>query len=89
MDIEILENDETVRLRISDLTFVNLLNESIWKRLKKTDDFSAYRQAHPYLEQPILTVRSKDAKKLIIEAAESIQSDTEDMKKKLIRAFKD
>ncbi|MBI5061230.1 MAG: hypothetical protein HZB67_02870 [Candidatus Aenigmarchaeota archaeon] len=90
MEMEVIENNDSVKIKIDDLTFVNLLNENVWKHMKaKSGDFSAYNQAHPYLEMPIIIVRSKDAKKLLVEAAEHIQKDADDLRKKISRALKD
>jgi len=88
MNIEVLENNERVKIKVDDLTFVNLLNENIWKQ-KSGLDYAAYAKQHPYLSQPILVIKSKDAKKSLIDAAERIQKDAEEFRKKVERGLKD
>ena len=60
---------------------MNLLNENIWKQ--RGLDYAAYAIEHPYLSQPVLTVKGKDPKKTLIEAAERIAEDAKELKKKL------
>jgi len=88
MKIEVLENeDEKVKLELHDnLTLVNLLNENIWKQ--KGVDMSAYSLQHPYMSKPVLLVKSKNPKKTIIDAAEQIIEDIEELKKQLKNALK-
>ena len=88
MNIEVLENEnDKVKIKIDDLTFVNLLNENIWKQ-KSGLDYAAYAKEHPYLTHPILTIKSKDAKKSLVDAAERIQKDVEELLKKFEKAAK-
>lgn len=82
MKIEVLEeSDEKLKIKLNDLTLVNLLNENIWKQ--RGLDYAAYTVEHPYLAQPVLTVKSKDPKKTLLEAAERIIEDAKELKKKL------
>jgi DNA-directed RNA polymerase subunit L len=87
MEVEVLENADKVKIKVDDLTFVNLLNENIWKQ-KSGLDYAAYAKDHPYMSQPILTIKSKDAKKSLIDAAERIQKDVEELRKKFEKAVK-
>ncbi len=81
MNVEVLEKeDEKLKIKIDDMTLVNLLNENIWKQ--RGFDFAAYSVEHPYLSQPVLTVKGKDPKKTLIEAAERIIEDAKELKKK-------
>ena len=87
MNIELIEKEKNViRMKIDDLTFVNLLNENIWKQ---KIEYSVYKKDHPYLSQPILEVKSKEPKKSLIDAAERIKKDAEEFKTKLERVLKD
>jgi len=82
MKVEVLEEtDEKLKIKLNDLTLVNLLNENIWKQ--RGLDYAAYTVEHPYLAQPVLTVKSKDPKKTLIEAADRIIEDAKGLKKKL------
>ena len=86
MEVNVVEKDkDKVKLEINDLTFVNILNETLWK---KKVDYSSYNKAHPYLSKPALIVKSKDPKKSLIEASESISKDVEDLRKKFQKAMK-
>ncbi len=87
MNVEVVEeSDEKLKLKIEDLTFINLLNENIWKQ--KSVDMAAYNVEHPYLSQPVLVVRSKNPKKTVLDAAEQILDDIKELKKK-VAAVKD
>ena len=82
MKIELLEeSDGKLKLRIDDLTLVNLLNENIWKQ--KSIEMAAYSVEHPYLSQPVLVVKSKNPKKTLLDAAEKILEDVKELKKKV------
>lgn len=84
MNIEVIENeDNKLKIKIDDLTLVNLLNETIWRKATKSLDYSAYIIEHPYLSKPVLTVKSKDPKKTVIDAAEQIIEDAGKLKKSL------
>jgi DNA-directed RNA polymerase subunit L len=88
MKIEVLENEkDKVKLEIHDnLTLVNLLNENVWKQ--KGVDVSAYSTQHPYLSKPVLLVKAKDPKKVILDAAEQIIEDATELKKQFKNAIK-
>ena len=82
MNVEVVEkSDEKLKVRVNDLTLVNLLNENIWKQRRL--DYAAYNVEHPYLAQPVITVKSKDPKKSLVEAADQIIEDVKELKKKL------
>lgn len=82
MKIEILEeNDGKLKMKIDDLTLVNLLNDNIWKQ--KSVEMAAYNVEHPYLAQPVLVVKSKNPKKTLLDAAEKILEDVKELKKKV------
>ena len=86
MDISVISKEgDKLELEVNDLTFVNILHETLWK---KKVDYSAYNKDHPYLSKPILLVKSKDPKKSLIEASEDIGERTEELKKKFQKALK-
>jgi DNA-directed RNA polymerase subunit L len=88
MKIEILENEgDKIKIEIHDsVTLVNLLNEMVWKQ--KGVDFSAYSQKHPYLSKPVLVVKGKNPKKIVLEATEQIIEDVKELKKHFENATK-
>ena len=87
MDVKILEeNDDLLKVEVDNLTLVNLLNEKIWKQ--RGVDFAAYKIDHPYLSKPVITVRSKNPKKTLIDAADKIVEDVETLRKKFQTALK-
>lgn len=81
MKVDVIENDDDkIKIEIHDnLTLVNLLNETIWKQ--KGVDFSAYSQKHPYMSKPVLVVKGKNPKKIVIEATEQIIDDIKELRK--------
>jgi DNA-directed RNA polymerase subunit L len=87
MEIRILEeSDDMMKVEIDDVTLVNLLNEKIWKQ--RGIEFSAYNIEHPYLSKPVITVRSKNPKKALIDAADKIIDDVDAIRKKLQAVLK-
>jgi len=82
MKIDILENEkDMMKIELHDnLTFVNLLNERVWDSKPK---FSTFAQDHPYLANPVLTVKGTNPKKMIVDAAEQIVTDAKELKKQL------
>jgi len=80
------EKKDTLKVEIDDVTLVNLLNENIW--MQRGIEFSAYNIDHPYLAKPVITVRSKNPKKALIDAADKIIDDVDTLKKKLQTALK-
>ncbi len=86
MKINVLEqDDEKLKIEMNDLTLVNLLNENIWKKKVK---YSAYSVEHPYLSKPVLLVKSSNPKQSMIDAAERIIEDVEELRKKAEHALK-
>jgi DNA-directed RNA polymerase subunit L len=82
MTIEVLESDDNkLKVKIDDLTLVNLLNDNIWKQ--KNLKYSAYNIDHPYMAKPVLLIKSKDPKKTLIDAADQIIEDVKDLKKQV------
>lgn len=79
--MKILENDkEKLKIEIEDLTFINVLNETIWAQ--KGVEFSAYSVEHPYMSKPVLLVNGKNPEKTIKDAANQIKENVQDLKKK-------
>ena len=86
MKIEIIENEkDKIRIQVPDVSFVNLLNETIWK---EKVDFAAFNIDHPYLSKPVLVVKSKNPKKSIVDAAERVIEDIKDARKQFQAAFR-
>ena len=87
MNVKVIEEkDSVIRVEIDDVTLVNLLNEKIWDQ--KGVEFSAYRIDHPYMSKPVITVRSKNPKKALIDAADQVAEDIGTLRKKLQAALK-
>ena len=87
MELRILEESEDMlKVEIGDVTLINLLNEKIWKQ--RGIEFSAYNIEHPYLSKPVITVRSKNPKKTLVDAADRIIDDVDALRKKLQSAMK-
>ena len=86
MKIDVLEKKkDRLKISLSNLTFVNLINEKLWKG---KINYSAYSVDHPYLSKPVLLVKSTDPKKSMLNAAEQIIADTKDLRKKFQHAKK-
>ena len=87
MEIKLLEEGkDKLRLEVNDLTFVNILNENIWKQ--KGMDYSAYDVKHPYTSKPILVVRSSNPKKSVIDAADRIIEDVKELRRLVKKELK-
>lgn len=83
MEIELIEDENgKMKIRIPDLTMVNLINENIWQQ--KGVEVAAYATEHPYLSQPVLLVKSKNPKKSILDACQQIVDDVSSLKKQFI-----
>ena len=82
MEIEVLENSaDKLKLRVHDnTTILNLVNENVWSQTGV--DFSAVTMEHPYLSYPVITIKSKKAKKALTDAIDQITTDTKDLRKK-------
>jgi DNA-directed RNA polymerase subunit L len=81
--MEVKKIDENfIRIEIDDLTLANLLNENLWKMKV---DFASYSREHPYLSKPQITVKGKNPKKLLLDAAEQIISDCKELQEQLKR----
>ncbi len=86
MKIDVLEKKkDRLKISLSNLTFVNLINEKLWKG---KINYSAYAVDHPYLSKPVLVVKSTDPKKSLLDAAEQIIADAKDLRKKFQHAKK-
>lgn len=87
MNVKVLENEDTkLKIEVDDLTLVNLVNENIWEQ--KGVEVSAYAMEHPYLSQPVLTVRAKNPKKALLDACQQAADDAKDLRKQAQAAFK-
>ncbi len=87
MNVKVIEEREDVmKVEIDDVTLINLLNEKIWKQ--RGIEFAAYNIEHPYLAKPVITVRSKNPKKSLIDAADKVIDDVDALRKKLQAVLK-
>ena len=66
-------------------TFLNLLRENVWKAGGKQ---ASYVIEHPYLSEPKLTVRAKNPKKILDNAAQMIIDQTKDFEREFKRVLK-
>ena len=80
--IEILEEtDDKLKLKIEDNTTVlNLVNENLWEQ--KGVDMAAVTLEHPYLSKPVITIKSKKAKKALADATDKIVEDMKELRRK-------
>jgi len=87
MEVKLLEEGkDKLKLEVNDLTFVNILNENIWKQ--KGIDYAAYDVQHPYKSKPILVVRSTNPKKSVIDAADRIIEDIKELRRLVKKELK-
>jgi DNA-directed RNA polymerase subunit L len=63
-------------------TFLNLLRENAWKSGGKQ---ASYMIEHPYLSEPKLTVRAKNPKKTLDNAAQMIIDQTKEFEREFKR----
>ena len=79
MELKVLEKSkDKVKLEMSDITFVNLINDKLWD--SKKSDYSAWKRDHPYIAKPEFMVKAKDPKAALLQAAEDIADDAEKIK---------
>lgn len=84
MKVSVVEDDkEKMKIELDDLTFANLLNENLWKQKV---DYSACNVSHPYLSNPVVTVKAKNPKKAVLDAAEQALADAKELRKQLAGA---
>ncbi len=75
----------SLEIRGETHTFLNLLRENVWKFRGKQ---ASYMIEHPYLSEPKLTVRAKNPKKILDDAAQMIIDQTKEFEKELKRVSK-
>lgn len=88
MKLEILESDKNllkVKVAGETHTLLNLLREKCWE--EKADQAS-YIQEHPYITEPHVVVRSKDPKKTLIAAAQSIADQAKEFRAEFEKSVK-
>ena len=66
-------------------TLVNALREKSWE---KGAQQASYAINHPYLSQPVITVRAENPKKVLSDSAQAVADDAKDFQKELARASK-
>ncbi len=87
MKIDVLKNeDDKLKIELhTNLTFVNLLNENIWKQ---KIDVAAYKMDHPYLSRPVMMIKGKNPKKAVLDAATQIIEEVKEFRKQFQAAMK-
>ncbi len=86
MNVKVLNEDgEKLEIEVDDMTLVNIIHENLWK---KKIDYAAWAKDHPVLSKPVLAIKSKDPKKSLIEAAEKVIDDVDDLRKKFNKEVK-
>jgi len=88
MEIKVLEkSDESVKIEVKDEThtLVNLIRENSWKAGAIQ---ASYSIEHPYLSQPKISVRAKNPKKVLADAAQMVANDAREFGKEFSRAAK-
>ena len=80
--VEIIEEkDDKLKIEVYDnTTLINLINENLWQQ--KSVDLAAVTIDHPYLSRPVLTIRSKKARKALADATDKIVEDVKELRKK-------
>lgn len=84
MEIEIIRSEKNkVEFKVigEDHTFCNILRRELWSN--NDVDVAAYTIDHPLISDPIMLVETKksDPKKAILNAADSLKKQVEDIKK--------
>lgn len=84
MKVTVLENEkDSLKIDVDDLTFVNVLNETVWNQDRASLIYSGYVVEHPYLANPVLHIKSKNPKKTVVDAAEQIIRDVKTLRKQV------
>ncbi len=88
MKLKVIENrKDKVKLEVSGEThtLLNLLRENAWRAGARQ---ASYIVKHPYMTQPVIIAMSKNPKKTLSDAAQTIIDDVKDFEKEFKRAFK-
>ena len=86
MKLNVVEQKkDKLKLEIPDLTFVNVLNDKLWNA---GADYSAYNVDHPYLSKPVLVLKSKNPKTILLRAGEQVIADVRELRKLFQHAVK-
>lgn len=88
MEIKIVEKKpEKLSLEIlgETHTLLNLIRERSWKAKAIQ---ASYMIKHPYLSEPKIIIRSKNPKKTLVDAAQSVMDDAVEFGKEFKRALK-
>ena len=89
MEIEFLKNEKNkIEFKIigEDHTLCNILRRELWN--DKDVDIAAYAIDHPLVSEPVMLVETKkfDPKKALLDAAESLRKQVEELKKSFTAA---
>ena len=88
MNIKVLEKGKD-KLRVEIVgechTLLNLLREKAWKEGAKQ---ASYMIQHPYLSQPEIIIYAKNPKKVLIDSATNIESETKSFANEFKRALR-
>jgi DNA-directed RNA polymerase subunit L len=88
MEIKVLEkSNESLKLEIvgETHTLLNLLREKSWKSGATQ---ASYMIEHPYLSNPKISVRAKNPKKVLADAAQMVADDASEFGKEFGRQLK-
>jgi DNA-directed RNA polymerase subunit L len=88
MELKAVESqDEKIRVRVSGEThtLMNILTEYAWEAGASQ---ASYTVEHPYLSQPVISIRSKNPRKTLGDAAQIIIDRSKDFKAAFDRAVK-
>lgn len=87
MNLKVLEKSKE-KLRVEVVgerhTLLNLLREKAWKEGAKQ---ATYMIKHPYMSQPEIIIYGKDPKKILIDSATSIESESKQFVQEFTRAL--
>jgi len=86
MKLKVIEKEkDKVELELDDQTLAKLINEKLWNQ---KIDYAATAKDHPYLSKPHIILKTKDAKKALIKAADDILDDVDDLSRKFSKQAK-
>jgi DNA-directed RNA polymerase subunit L len=88
MELKVIE-DGSDKLKIEvqgeTHTLLNVIRENAWK---SGAEQASYMIAHPYMSQPVITIRAKNPKKVLVAAAQVLSDDSKEFVAAFNRAWK-
>ncbi|MCX6814781.1 MAG: DNA-directed RNA polymerase subunit L [Candidatus Aenigmarchaeota archaeon] len=88
MEIKVLEKtNESLKIEVIDEThtLLNLLREKAWKSGASQ---ASYMIEHPYLSNPKISIKAKNPKKVLSDAAQMVADDAREFGKEFSRVVK-